>query len=307
MKKKIIVIGGTGFIGFNLIKKIPKKNFEITSVSRKLPSKGERIKKVRYIKCDISKYNELKRLKEDNFDYIINLGGNIDHKNKTQTDKVHFAGCKNLIKFFNNKKKKLFIQIGSSLEYGSLKSPHFERKKSSTRSIYGNAKLKATNYIKKFTKKNNLNFLVLRLYQVYGPYQKFDRLIPFVIKNSLNNEKFYCTDGKQYRDFLFIDDLVRLFMIIFKMKNINSGIYNVGTGKPEKIKKIINLIIKFTKKGNPQFGKLKMRKDEIIRSYPSINKIVKEFKWRPIVNINSGLIKTIRFYSGLNTNKYTYK
>jgi nucleoside-diphosphate-sugar epimerase len=96
-------------------------------------------------------------------------------------------------------------------------------------------------------------------------------------------------------------------MIIFKMKNINSGIYNVGTGKPEKIKKIINLIIKFTKKGNPQFGKLKMRKDEIIRSYPSINKIVKEFKWRPIVNINSGLIKTIRFYSGLNTNKYTYK
>ena len=95
-------------------------------------------------------------------------------------------------------------------------------------------------------------------------------------------------------------------MIIFKMKNINSGIYNVGTGKPEK-KKDNQSYYKIYQKGNPQFGKLKMRKDEIIRSYPSINKIVKEFKWRPIVNINSGLIKTIRFYSGLNTNKYTYK
>ena len=50
-----------------------------------------------------------------------------------------------------------------------------------------------------------------------------------------------------------------------------------------------------------------MRKDEIKKSYPSINKIVKEFKWKPIVNINSGLMKTIRFYTGLNTSNYTYK
>lgn len=307
MKKKIIVIGGTGFIGFNLINKIPKKNFDIISISRKLPAQRKRIKKVRYIKCDISKINELKKLKEFNCDYVINLGGNIDHKNREQTDKVHFVGCKNLIKFFNNKKKKLFIQIGSCLEYGSLKSPHFENKKSTSRSIYGNAKLKATNYLKKFAKKNNISFLVLRLYQVYGPNQKFDRLIPYVIKNSLDNKKFSCTDGKQSRDFLFVDDLVRLFIIIFKKKNINSGIYNVGSGKPEKIKKIINLITKFTKKGNPQFGKLKMRPDEIKKSYPNINKIVKEFKWKPIVNINSGLMKTIRFYSDLNTKNYKYK
>jgi len=295
LKKKIIIIGGSGFIGHNLIKSISKKNYYITSISRKFPIKSNRIKKVKYIKCDISKYNELKKIK-NYYDYVINLGGNIDHKNKTQTDEVHYKGCKNLLKFFQQKKIKLFIQIGSCLEYGNLNSPHYEKKKNSTKSIYGRAKLKASNYIVNFTKKNNIKYLILRLYQIYGPHQKFDRLIPFVIKNSIQNKKFGCTDGNQLKDFLYIDDLVKLFIKILKKKKIKSGIYNVGYGKPEKIKDIINFITKAIRKGKPQFGKFKMRSDEIKVSYPNINKLKKEFNWKPITKLYDGLRKTIQFY-----------
>ena len=68
-------------------------------------------------------------------------------------------------------------------------------------------------------------YIILRPYQIFGPYQKFDRLIPFVIKNSLKGKNFNCSAGIQIRDFLFVDDFTLLIKKILKCKNIKSGIY----------------------------------------------------------------------------------
>ena len=140
-------------------------------------------------------------------------------------------------------------------------------------------------------------FIVLRLYQVFGRYQKFDRLIPYIIKCALDNKNFNSTEGKQIRDFLFIDDLIDLFCKILKKKNIKNGIYKVGSGKPKKIKSIIQNILQIIKKGNPLFGKIKMRKDESIKLYPSILKVKKTFDWKPKTHITKGLRATIDFYA----------
>ena len=83
------------------------------------------MKKVKYIKCDISNQNNLKKNIKENFDYVVNLGGYVNHNEKVKTFNSHYKGCKNLADFF---KKKIisFIQIGSSVEYGSIKSPQSE-------------------------------------------------------------------------------------------------------------------------------------------------------------------------------------
>lgn len=297
MKKKILVLGGTGFIGHNLLKRLNNNIYESYSISRKIPQKKYRIKNVNYIKCDISNKNEIKKKINNNFDYVFNLSGNIDHQNKKQTLNSHYLGCKNLLRALLKKKFKLFIQIGSSMEYGDIISPHKETDQCNPNSFYGFAKLKATKFIQKIYKKRKFPYIVLRLYQIYGPHQKFDRLIPFVIKSELEKKEYKCTSGIQVRDFIYVDDLIDLFLIILKKNKVKYGVYNVGCSKPIKVKNIINLIHNLIKKGRPLFNVHKMRKDERLEIYPRNTKLKNFFKWKVRTSLELGIKKTIRHYS----------
>ena len=138
--------------------------------------------------------------------------------------------------------------------------------------------------------------MILRLYQVYGPHQKKDRLIPFIINECLKNKKFKCTDGNQTRDFLYVGDLIKLVLLILKKKNIPSGVYNIGSDIPVRVKDLIQIILDNIKKGKPHFGKIKMRKDEVMELYPDTAKTKKIFKWKPKTDLEEGLQKTIKFY-----------
>jgi len=295
-KKNILIVGGTGFIGFHLAKKCIKKGYLVTSISSNKPSKTRLIKNVKYLICDVRNYHLLTKTIKRSYNYVVNLSGYVDHSKKKITFQSHFYGCKNLANIFKHKKIESFIQLGSSLEYGNIKSPQKENSKCKPRSIYGKSKFMATKYLKKLFVKNNLPVNILRLYQAYGPNQTPNRLIPLVIKSCLNKNKFDCSDGKQIRDFIYIDDLINLIIKIFNSKKHYGEIINVGSGRPIKIKKIIQLINKIIKSGEPNFGKIKMRKDEITSMYPNINKAKKLFNWEPKIKILIGLKKTIKFY-----------
>lgn len=293
MKKKILITGASGFLGVNLIKELSKqKSFLIFGLVNLKTRKFKKIKNVKYIKSDISNSKLLRKKLKNNFDYVINFAGNIDHKNKNQTLKTHYNGLKNLINIIPRDKIQKFIQIGSSLEYGNKKCPHFENIKCDPISHYGKSKFLSTKFIQKKIK----NYIILRPYQIYGSYQKINRLIPLVINSCLKNKSFNCTDGKQYRDFLYVDDFIDLVIKILKKRKIKEGIYNVGSGKPIKVKTVISSIQKIIKKGKPLFGKIKMRMDESYSSYPNISKIKKNFNWKPKTKLLSGLKKTINFY-----------
>lgn len=157
MKKKILIIGGTGFIGYHLAKACLKLNWNVTSLSIKKPSKLRKLIKVKYFNCNIGKANQIKKLSKSNFNYVVNLGGYIDHFNKENTYKSHFIGVKNLANFFLKRNIESFIQIGSSAEYGNIKSPHSENAKCNPKLIYGKSKLKATNYLLKLYKKKKIS------------------------------------------------------------------------------------------------------------------------------------------------------
>ena len=79
-------------------------------------------------------------------------------------------------------------------------------------------------------------------------------------------------------------------------KKVIGQIFNLGTGNPLKVKSIIQKISSLTKKGNPQFGRLKMRKDEILKIFPDIKKIKNILGWSPKVTLNVGIKKTLKFY-----------
>ena len=101
--KKILIVGGTGFIGYHLAKKSLKKGWEVTSISSKPPKKIRYLSKVEYLFCDISNKISLRKKIKKNFKYVVNLGGHVDHSNKKKTFNSHYIGCKNLSSIFLKK------------------------------------------------------------------------------------------------------------------------------------------------------------------------------------------------------------
>ena len=198
--------------------------------------------------------------------------------------------------YFKSKHPKKFIQIGSSLEYGNNKSPQKEFYKLRPSSSYSKAKAFASSYLINNFKKKLFPFVIIRPYQVFGTHQDLNRLIPVVITNCLKNKKFDCSNGNQLRDFLYIDDFIKFILEKIKSDKIIGEIINVGSGKPRKIKNIINLIHSNIKKGKPQFGKIKLRRDENMITFPSIKKALKLTNWKPQTKFEIGIKKTIKFY-----------
>jgi nucleoside-diphosphate-sugar epimerase len=302
LNRKILITGGTGFIGYHLAKKCLEFKWSVTSLSTKKPKKARKLNKVKYIFCDISNKKKLNKKLKPNFDYVVNLAGYVDHSHKKKTIKSHYNGCKNLSSIFLKTKIKKFIQIGSSVEYGKVKSPQFENKKNRQKSFstYGSAKLLSTKHLLTLQKKFNFPATIIRLYLVYGPNQEKNRVIPITITNAIKNKKFDCSDGSQLRDFIHVEDVVNAIIKTLKVKKTSGEIINIGTGNPVTIKSVIKQICNLVRSGTPQFGKISLRKDETMKLYPNIFKATKLLGWKPKIKLLNGLKETINHYKKNN-------
>lgn len=295
--KKILIVGGTGFVGFNLAKKFIKDNI-VTSISTKNPRKDRTVKGVKYITFDISNKDKFNKIKNYSFNYVINLAGYVNHKDKINVYKSHYIGAKHLINYFKKKKIDFFLQIGSCTEYGHLKSPQSEKsdlKLIKLKSFYSKAKLKTSKYLLNEIKNKKITGLILRPYLIYGPHQDYNRLIPIVFKNCILDKSFDCSDGEQIRNFLYIDDFVNAIAKILKIQP-KCKIMNIGSGKSYKVKTIIKKIKSVTNKGKPLFGMIKLRQDEPKIIYPKLNNLNKYLNWKEKVNLNLGLKKTYIYF-----------
>ena len=154
----------------------------------------------------------------------------------------------------------------------------------------------ASNFLLKKNKQEKFPITILRFFQVYGPFQNTNRLIPFAITSCLQNKSFSCSEGNQLRDFLYIDDAVDAILKSLSRKDTIGKIINIGCGKPIKVKKIIKTINSKIKKGKPIFGKVKLRIDESKKIYPNLTVAKKRLRWKSRTSIETGLNKTINFY-----------
>lgn len=298
--KKLLVVGGTGFIGYHLLKEAKKRKYQLFSISLKKPKKTRNIFGVRYIFADISKYKILKTKLNISFDYVINAGGYGNHPEFGDSGDLlinnHFQGLINLLKVLKLKKIKKFIQIGSSLEYGNTKSAVKESSICTPLTPYAIAKFLCTKHLKSLFEKKKFPVTIFRLFQVYGPKQDNNRIIPFLIQNCLNNKKFFTTKGDQICDFCHIEDVVDAIFKSINNKKTNGQILNIGSGKPIKIKQIINLVLKKVGSGKPMIGKLNYKKGINKYNFPNILKAKKILKWKPKINIEYGISKTIKSF-----------
>ena len=299
MAESLLILGGNGFIGKHVAKKGIQDGYETYILCRKLPLLTEKIKGINYLEIDLTSSKELEKIKNYQFNYVVNLSGNINHSDirngGISVIEIHLNSLIRFISILPKDKLKGFVQIGSSDEYGNTIGPQYEDQIEIPFTPYSYAKFAATHFIKYLSRTEKFPGKVLRPFLIYGPGQKDNRLVPYVIKNSLKDKTFKISSGEQLRDFLYIKDAVDAIFAALTNDSINGKIINIGSGKPYSVRNVVETIIKIIGSGKPLYGSKSIRDGESLSLYPNIRFAKNVLCWEPKYSLEDGLKEYIEF------------
>ena len=211
---------------------------------------------------------------------------------------VNLKGAINLIDSCRKLDFELFINSGSSSEYGLKPKPMNEDDILEPFSAYGISKAMAGLYAQKTAQDSKKPIITLRLFSPYGYFEDYNRLIPTVILSCLRGQHVELSSPCSVRDFIFIDDVVEAYLKTLEYKDkMRGGIFNIGSGIQYKIEDVVRKIIKLTgSRVSPEWESLKNPRIEPSRWQANRDKAEKELHWAPIHTLDKGLIKTISWF-----------
>lgn len=286
LKKKILILGGHGFIGIYL-KKALKNKYKVYAPTKKKLNLNNKIKLSNYIK-NLNPY------------FIIHLASrtvsNNNYKNEKYFQKKYtFLTIKNVIDSIN-KDCKLIIFFGSIAEYGKSQLPFRENSIPQPFSFYGYYKYKAYKYLVKIHKKNKFNYLWLRPSLVYGIGDNKKRFLGYLIDRIKKKKQLIISCGSQIRDYLHINDLVKIIFLILNKKRKWNCILNLTSNNRIRLDCIISKIENILKK--EIFVKIRNKKEYDL--YNSNKKLLKIFPSIKFTNFDNSLKKILRNYKIYN-------
>jgi nucleoside-diphosphate-sugar epimerase len=301
VSERLLIVGGTGFIGSNLALNAIKLGYSTVVLSLNKSDVEKNIESVKYIHADITNLIQLqKQLIDSKFEYIVNLSGYIDHctflEGGFQILNSHFGGVQNLLKTVDWSVLKRFVQIGSSDEYGNLPAPQSEDMREKPISPYSLGKLASTQLLQMLYRTEGLPTVTLRLFLVYGSGQDDRRFLPQIIKGCLSGVNFPTSAGKQLRDFCYVDDITDGILMALTNDRVNGKVINLASGMPVAIRKVVEQVQKTVGQGVPEFGEVPYRVGENMALYADISKVKELLGWKPLITLEQGIEKTVEGY-----------
>lgn len=280
---KILITGIDGFIGKHLLNALRERGHEVFGSGDVLNKK--------ILMDQVSKA-----------DVVIHLAGKTTHKdlveNKFEALETNIDGTKNVLDAFVKSKAKKFIYPSSGKVYGRIKNlPIEENHPVSPLNILGKTKSIAERLINSYAD-GDKEFIIFRIFQVYGKNQKENFLIPTILKQiNLGKKEIVLGDTSAKRDYIYIDDVVSAFVKVIGGKGKSGlSIYNICTGVPSSAKDIVYLIGKIKKVNiKIKVNQKLLRSDETKVEYGSFELAKKEIGWEPKVSLEEGLRKLILY------------
>ncbi|MEO0827015.1 MAG: NAD-dependent epimerase/dehydratase family protein [Cyanobacteria bacterium J06639_16] len=301
MAPHLLVIGGTGFIGHHLLKAAKRQSWKLTSASLNPPSQDRHVDGVRYLLIDLTDASTIRRSLEEEYDYVVNLGGYIDHtlfqSGGRAMIEAQFTALQNLIETLPRGSLKRFVQIGSSDEYGNVPSPQHEALRENPISPYSLGKVASTHFLQMLHRTEGFPAVTLRLFLAYGPGQNNKRFLPQIIQGCLQNKEFPTSTGEQLRDFCYVEDVANAIIQTLTSEEMDGQVFNVASGQPIAIRTVIEQVRDLIGKGKPNFGAIPYRVGENMSLYADITRILNVLNWRPQVGLEDGLRNTINWYA----------
>ena len=311
----ILVTGGAGYIGSHIIELLVKKKFKVFIYDNLVTGYKKLInKKAVFIKGDIKNSKLLvKTINDNNINSIIHLAGYLNisegQKNKKKYYKNNVIGTLNLVKACKNSTVKNIIFSSSCSVYGNIKGSVSEKNTPKPKSYYAFTKYKSEEIIKKYEKKFNFKYGILRYFNVAGASPsgnigEIEKSHDHLIKNlaiqstklrpkvDIFGNNYNTKDGTCIRDYIHVSDLADIHILVLKKisSSKKSLILNCGYGKGYSVKEIVE-IFKKIKKGVIVTYK-KKRIGDVAQIYSDNSKLKKILKWKPKFNNIQTILKS---------------
>ena len=325
-QNNILVTGGAGYIGSHIVENLVKTKKKVIIIDNLVTGyKRLIIKKAKFIKADIkNKQDLIKIIKNNKIGSIIHLAAYLNvseaERNKKKYYNNNIIGTKNLIEACKNSSVKNIIFSSSCAVYGNVKGAVSEYKKPNPGGYYGYTKFKGEELLKKFKKKYNYNFGILRYFNVAGasPSGKIGEIetshghliknlaIQSLKKNSkvkIFGNNYKTKDGTCIRDYIHVTDLADIHIkgLDYLKKNKKSFILNCGYGKGYSVEQIVNIFKRIKKNVSVEY--LKRRPGDIAQVYSNTNNFKKIIKWKPKHNnIKKIILSAINWEKKINKN-----
>ena len=306
--KKVVVTGGSGFLGSNYLKALVKRGAIVKTHTHKRSIQTMQDSVEVMESCDLTVLDDVIKLTED-ADYVIHCGGNIAHPSTVPTDiqisiqNINVLG--NVLDACNKNGVKKFLDLNSSTGYPDRRYPITEDEfwdEEPFRAYYGYGWMrryreKLMEHVSRFS---NLNIMLTRGTAIFGPYDNFDtktcHVVPALINRVLANENPFLVWGSPdvVRDFLYVEDVINATLLVLE-KGVPMRPYNIGSGEPITIGQILQSILKATGK-NPEIVWDNSKPTTIPFRLVSTERLKNEIGFTPEFTFDEGIEKTVKWY-----------
>jgi UDP-glucose 4-epimerase len=301
-KKRVIITGGSGFIGTHLVKELLKTGlYDIVIIDLVTP----RVDGVQFVKAEIGDLEKIKPYLSG-ADIVVHLAAMIGvdncQNNPGMVQKVNLEDTQNLIDYCADNNVSKFIFSSSSEIYGnSIEIPYKENGTPQPISVYAQCKLKIENYLK--IRRGKMNVGIVRFFNIYGPGQKDCFVVSLFLKSALNNKTIDIFGlGNQTRCFTYVGDAAQGVVKLIEYNKTPYEIVNIGNPNEISIKELAQSVLKEVKASRSVLN-YKTYGDsvrdvslEINRRVPSVEKAKKLLGFEAKTGLNDGIALILKSY-----------
>ncbi len=295
--KRVLVTGAAGFVGANLAHRLAAEGHEPHLLVRpgSLTWRLEGPPPGRVLEADLRDAEGVHRVVETvRPDWIFHCATYGAYSWQTDAARIHetnVTGTANLLAACRRRGFEVFVNTGSSSEYGYKRQPAAETDVPEPNSAYARSKLAATERCAQEAAAGAGAIATVRLYSVYGPYEEPNRLLPMLLTAARNGRLPPLTRPETARDFVYADDVCDAYLQIARHPPIEPGaVFNVGTGRQTTLADVVAIVnAMFGMTGEPQWGSMASRTWDTDVWCADISRIRTEVGWTPRHSLADGL------------------
>lgn len=313
--KKVLITGGLGMIGSTIARMLVKEGAHLTLLDACIEPFGANMFNIHDIRdkitlniSDIRDKESLKVLVQGQ-DVIFNLAGQVSHNDSISNPyldaEINYIGHLNVLEAVRRYNPEAIVVFsGSRLQFGTVTSiPVNEEHPLHPRTPYALNKTAAENLYNYYNELYNIRCVVFRIANPYGPraqmrHSKYT-IINWFIRQAMANETITVFgDGEQIRDYIYVDDLARAFILAAFTPACHGGVFNIGSGVATKFREMVETVVNVVGSGIVQGvpwpeNYINVETGDYVTD---ITKLCKTIPWVPEIDLKTGITRTYEYY-----------
>ena len=313
MGDRILVTGGTGFVGSCLVRRLAGEGHEVHMLVRHSSNRWRLADVAGHVTehyGDLADFeavdNCVARVRPEVICHLATYGGFAFQQDARAIVEANLLGTMNLLTACEKVGFRLFINTGSSSEYGEKRHAMSEGDLPEPVGVYGVSKVASTLYCRSEAAAKGLPVLTLRLFSPYGPWDDPQRLIPFAAVRLLEGEPPRLSSPASVRDYVYIDDVVDCYLSLISGTAVaaGDGIYNIGSGRQSSIGDVVAELERLAGTGvRAVWGERPVARPEPAVWMADISRAREQLGWEPRTGLQDGLAATVEWLRG-NSHHY---